>query len=109
MSHTITTGTTNVVELTQLYDQFNRAYPDHATVSVTATLYNAAGVAVDGAEGLPVAYEDGTGRRQRYLATLPHSLALTIGDSYQLAIVATVTTDDGDVVRTFRDVLTAVG
>lgn len=108
MTGTIVVGATTVVELVHLYDQIEREFPVHANVSATATLYDATSLPIDGATNLPVMYDSGTGRKQLYRVTLPHTLALVIGTSYQLVVTATVTTNDGDAVRPFREVLMAI-
>ena len=88
LSASLTTGSTNLVELTGLQDTVTCSYPQDATV--TAALAAPDTTPVTGADNLTLAYvTPTTGAATLYRGAIPASVALVAGTIYTLTVTAT--------------------
>jgi len=77
--------TDNVVQLAGLRDVVTNEYVNDATV--TASLTDDNGSVVEGAQSLPLVYQNGSDGN--YVGHVPHTVSLEAGRQYTLTITAT--------------------
>lgn len=88
--HVLKAGSTNIIELEDLFDRVDRTYQEGATV--TATLKDADGNSITGATDVPLSQVTGTtGRDTLYRGEIPHTVGLTGGTEGELVVTATNT------------------